>query len=60
MESTGIGYPLKAKIRHKTQNVKAKHSQCQCIVSGCTCGPSPYIFGIYLFFQQNKVWKKWL
>src|SRR6218665_2188998 len=43
--------PLKTKIRHKTQNVNAKHLQCQCIVSGRSCGPSPYIFGIYLFFS---------
>jgi len=34
MESTGIEYPHKTKIRHKTQNVNAKHLRCQCIVSG--------------------------
>jgi len=34
MESIGIEYPLKTKIKHKTQNVNAKHFQCQCIVSG--------------------------
>jgi len=51
MESTGIEYPLKTKIRHKTQNVNAKHFQCQCTASGRSCGPSPYFFGIYLFFS---------
>src|SRR6218665_334112 len=38
--------PLKTKIRHKTQNVNAKHLQCQCIVSGRSCGHSPCIFHI--------------
>jgi len=51
MESTGIEYPLKTKIRHNTQNVNAKHLRCQCLVSGRSCGPSPYIFDIYLFFS---------
>src|SRR6218665_175961 len=43
--------PLKTKIRLKTQNVNAKHLRCQCIVSGHSYGPSPYIFDIYLFFS---------
>src|SRR6218665_217977 len=51
MESTGIDYPLKTKIRHKTQNVNAKHSQCQCIISGRSCGPSPCIFDVISFFS---------
>ena len=55
MESTGIEYPpLKTKIILKTQNVNAEHLWCQCMVSGCSCGPSPYIFdiyNIYLFFS---------
>src|SRR6218665_2191116 len=42
---------LKSDIKVKTQNVNAKHSQCQCIVSGRSCGHSPYIFHIYLFFS---------
>jgi len=46
--------PLKTKIRHKTQNVNDKHLQCQCIVSGRSCGPSPYIFDIYLFFSRSQ------
>jgi len=41
MESTGIEYPLKTKILHKTQNVNVKHLQRQCIVSGRPCEPSP-------------------
>jgi len=58
MESTGIKYPLKTKIKHKTQDVNAKHSQCQCIVSGRSCGPSlHYVWYIYLF-QRTTVWKK--
>jgi len=60
IESTGIEYPLKTKIRHKTQNVNAKHLQCQCIVSGRSCGPSPHIYDIYLFLQRATVWKNWL
>src|SRR6218665_297035 len=53
MESTGIEYPPKTKIGHKTQNVNVKHLRCQCIVSGLSCEPSPYIFdiGLYLFFS---------
>src|SRR6218665_1379321 len=49
--------PLKSKIRHKTQNVNCKQLQCQGIVSGRSCGPSPYIFDIYLFFQWITVCK---
>jgi len=32
MDYTGIEYPLRTNIRHKTQPVDAKHIQCQCIV----------------------------
>src|SRR6218665_3250316 len=46
--------------RHKTQNINAKHLQCQCIVSGCSCGPLPYIFEIYLFFFSGPAWKNWI
>ena len=49
--------PLKL---HKTQNINAKHLQCQCIVSGCSCGPLPYIFEIYLFFFSGPAWKNWI
>ena len=41
VESASIEYPLKLKIRHKTQHVNAKHLQFQCIISGLFCGPSP-------------------
>src|SRR6218665_764590 len=41
---------LKTKIRHKTQPVNAKHMQCQCIVSGRSCGPSTNVFDMYLLF----------
>src|SRR6218665_2931668 len=56
MESTGIEYPPKTKIRHKTQNVNAKHLQCQCLVSGRSSGPSSHtcIFDIYLFFSEAQ------
>jgi len=27
--------------------------QCQCIVAGCSGGPSTYIIDIYVFFQQT-------
>src|SRR6218665_814968 len=60
MKSTGIEYPRKTKIRHKTQNVNGKHLQCQCIISGRSCGPSPYIFDIYLFFSGPQLEKNWL
>jgi len=43
-----VYYPIKTKIRHRTQNVNAKHLQSQCIVSGRSWGPSPYIFDIYI------------
>jgi len=33
MDYTGIEYPLKTNIRHKTQTVNAKHMQHQCIIS---------------------------
>src|SRR6218665_4219428 len=46
--------PLKTEIRHKTQNVIAKHLQCQCIVSGRSCRPSPYIFDRYLFYSGPR------
>src|SRR6218665_2394343 len=42
------------KTDFKKQNVNAEHLWCQCMVSGCSCGPSPYIFdiyNIYLFFS---------
>jgi|SRR6218665_1023550 len=47
--------PLKTKIRPKTQNVNAKHLQCQCIVSGRSCGPLSYIFdiGLYLYVHLS-------
>src|SRR6218665_298319 len=54
MESTGINYPLKTKIRHKTQNVNAKHLHFQCTVSGRSCGPSPYIFDICYRLWQKR------
>src|SRR6218665_2530471 len=47
--------PLKLKIRHKTQNVNAKHLRCQCIISGRSCEPSPHIFDIYISFQRTTV-----
>jgi len=37
--------------------------QCQCIVTGHNCGPSPYIFdiGLYLFLSADHSLKKnWL
>jgi len=41
MKSTGIEYiPIKTKIRHKTQNVNAKHLRCQFIVSGRSVAPA--------------------
>src|SRR6218665_4070400 len=46
--------PLKNKIRHNTQNVNAKHLQCQCIILGRSCGPSPHIFDIYVFFSGQQ------
>ena len=61
MESTGIEYPLQTEIRHKTQNVNAKYLQCQCIVSGHSCGPSPYILDIiYLFYSGPQFKRNWL
>ena len=39
--------PLKLKLDIKRKILM----QRQCIVSGRSCGPSPYIFGIYLFFS---------
>ena len=57
MESTGIEYPLKTKIRHKTQNVNAKNLRCQCIVSGGSCVPSLYIFDIALFTADHSLKK---
>ena len=60
MESTGIEYPLKTKIRHKTQNVNDKYLQCQCIVSRRSCGPSPYIFDVedYTSFFNGPLFEK--
>src|SRR6218665_191952 len=52
MESTSIEYPLKTKIRHKTQNVNAKHLRCQCIVSGRS------ISLIYISFSVDHSLKK--
>src|SRR6218665_1262613 len=50
--------PLKLKLDIK-QNVNAKHLQYQCQVSGLSCGPSPYIFDIYLFFSADHSLKNW-
>src|SRR6218665_1059696 len=59
MESAGIEFEIK--IRHKTQNVNAKPSQCQCwpIVSGRSCRPSPYIFdSLYISFSADHMFEK--
>jgi len=38
----------------KTQNVNAKHVQCQRIVSGRSRGPSPYIFDLSSAYHSLK------
>ena len=56
MELTGIKYPpLKLKLDIK-QNVNANHLRCQCIVSGRSCGPSPYIFDAYLLERKDLLY----
>ena len=57
MEYTSIEYPLKTKIRYKTQPVNAKHMQCQCIVSERSCGNSPYSFDTYLLVRRPEIEK---
>jgi len=64
MESTGIEYPLKTKIRHNTQNVNAKDLQCQCIVSGRSrtfisfIYIRKYIFYIIMYFFSGPQFEK--
>src|SRR6218665_1441522 len=53
-----IEYPLKTKIRHTVTHKMLMPNiilQSQCIVSGRFCGPSPYIFDIYLLFPRTTV-----
>jgi len=45
-------------MRHKTQNVNAKHLQWQCIVSRNSWGPLPYIFDIYISFFSGPQFEK--
>jgi len=33
----------------------AKHLQCQRMILGRSCGPSPHIFDICVFFQRSTV-----
>ena len=61
MESTGIEHPpLKLKLYVKHKLLKLNNLQCQCIVSGRSCGHSPYIFDIYIFFGGPQFEKNWL
>jgi len=50
--------PLKLKLDIKHKMLIINILQCQCIVSGRSCGPLLYIFDIYLFFQRTIVLKK--
>src|SRR6218665_4054559 len=52
--------PLKIKLDIKRKMLMLKHLQCLCIVSGRSCGPSPYIFGTYIFFSGPQFEKNWL
>jgi len=61
MESTGIEYPLKTKIIHKTQNVNAKHLH---VVSMYSFRTLLRTFALYLwynlFFSGPQFEKNWL
>jgi len=58
MDYTGIQtISLKTNIKHKHSLLMLNIMQCQCIASKRFCGPSPYIFDIYLLVSGHGLKK---